>query len=359
MRTLFLPAAATLLIPVSLASQQLPPPEELEQLRAEAESAPLFADPEPLRLELFTDLEFLKDERPDEEEIPALLRFRGPDRDLDMDVEVRTRGIFRRESRNCSFPPLRLDVPTGRMEGTVFHGQDKLKLVMPCREGRSNFQALVLKEYLAYRMLNVVTPVSFRVRLVELTVYDTSGDNDPVRQTGFLIEAEEALAARNRAVVSEWERFFPEGMDARHAAEVSLFQFMIANTDWSPLEFHNAILLWDDQGRYLTVPYDFDFSGIVEAPYASPDPSLGIRTVRDRLYRGFCWEGVDYEALQLRYLEMRPDFEALWIGLDLLEDGDRDRGLDFLELFYRILESPGTWRRQVVEGCRALPGSAP
>lgn len=356
MRMLVLLVMALLVSPASAWGRQFPPPEEFEQLRAEAESAPLFADEEPLRLELFTDLEFLKDERPEEDEIEALLRFPGPDREMDVDIRVRTRGVFRRESRNCSFPPLRLNLPRGRMEGTIFQGQNRLKLVMPCREGRRNFQGYVLKEYLAYRMLNVLTPASFRVRLVDLTVLDTSGDNDPVRQYGFLIEAEEALAARNRAVVSEWEEFSPGGMDPDQGAVVSLFQFMIGNTDWSPVRFHNAILLLDDQGRYLTVPYDFDFSGIVEAPYATPDPSIGIRTVRDRSYRGFCWASLDYDGLNRLFVEKRPEFEALWNGLEVLEDGDRNRGLDYLELFYRIIEVPGSYRRQVVERCRDWSG---
>jgi hypothetical protein len=340
----------------TVAAQELPSPAEMDELQAEAESAPLFSDDEPLRLELFVDLEYLKDERPDEEEEPALLRFRQPDRGwADAPAEIRTRGIFRRESRNCSFPPLRLDVPRGQMKGTVFHGQDKLKLVFPCREGRSNYQTLVLREYLAYRMLNLLTPASYRVRLVELTVHDTSGDSDPVDAYGFLIESDEAMAARNRAVISEWEQFHPQGMDVEQATVVSLFQFMIGNTDWSPVFFHNAKLIWDNQGRYLTIAFDFDFSGIVDAPYATPDPVVGIETVRERRYWGFCWEGADFDALNRQFTELRPQFEQLWREMDLMEEGDRRRGLDYLETFYRILETPGSYRRLVVEPCRPMP----
>jgi hypothetical protein len=341
------------LAPVAAAGQALPPASELDQLQAEAEAAPLFGDTDPLVLEFFVDLEYLKDERPEEEELAAMVRFRWPEgRWADSRAEIRTRGIFRRESRNCSFPPLRLDLPRGAMEGTVFHGQDKLKLVFPCREGRSQFQALVLKEYLAYRMLNLVTPASYRVRLVELTVHDTAGDSDPVSGYGFLIESDEAMAARNRAVMSEWEEFAPDGMDVEQATLVSLFQFMIGNTDWSPVYFHNAKLIRDDQGRYLTIAFDFDFSGIVDAPYATPDPGIGIRTVRERSYRGFCWADADYEGLSRRFTELRPEFEGLWRDMGLLEEGDRNRGLDYLELFYRIVEEPASYRRQVVERCR-------
>lgn len=351
-----LPGALALL-PSLLGGQQLPSTPELDSLQREAETAPLFAGRDPLRLELFVDLSYLKDERPDEEEEAALLRFRRPDgRTADTRAQVRTRANFRREPRNCSFPPLRLDVPTGGMEGTVFHGQDKIKLVFPCMDGRDSYQVLVLREYLAYRMLGVLTPVSFRVRLVDLTIHDTSGELDPLHHHGFLIESDEAVAARNRAVVSEWERFFPEGMDVDQATTISLFQFMIGNTDWSPVEFHNALLLRDEEGRYLTVAHDFDFSGLVEAPYATPDPQFPIRDVRERLYRGFCWEGVDYDALNRRFVDARPALEALWHEMELLGDGDRRRGLDYLELFYRVIESPGTWRRQVVEACRGLPG---
>ncbi len=349
---------AALVLPTgSAAAQQLPPVEKLDKEQAESESAPLFASHDVLPMELWVDLEFLKDERPDEDEVAGLLRFEGPEgRWIDAAAEVRTRGIFRRESRNCSFPPLRLDVPKGDMKGTVLQEQDKIKLVFPCRTGRDSYQILVLREYLAYRMLNLLTPVSFRVRLVDLTIRDTAGEEDPVRQTGFLIESEELLAWRNRAVVSEWERFFPEGMDTQQAATVSLFQFMIGNTDWSSVEMHNTRLLWDDQGRYLTVPYDFDFAGIVDAPYASPDPQFPIRSVTERIYRGFCWEGVDYDAMNVRFTELRPDFERLVMELPGFNDGDRNDALNYLELFYRVLESEGRYRREVVEACRRMPG---
>lgn len=340
----------------SLHAQQLPPAGELDRLQAEAEAAPLFAGEEPLALHLFVDLDVIRGDRPDEEELAGLIRFQGEQGGwTDAPVDVRTRGGFRREARNCSFPPLRLDLPRGRMEGTVFHGQDKLKVVLPCRDGRNSYQVLVLREYLAYRMLNLLTPVSYRVRLVDLTVHDTAAEDDPVRGFGFLLEADEAMAARNRAIVSEWEQFLPQGLDAEQAGVVALFQFMIGNTDWSPVEFHNADLIWDERGRYLTVAYDFDFSGIVEAPYASPDPQLPIRSVRDRLYRGFCWE-VDHDALNRRFVESRPGLEALWREMELMDEGDRGRGLDYLELFYRVLQSPGEYRRQVVEACRRMPG---
>ncbi len=350
--------AGLLVLPLPGAAQtQLPPAPELDALQAAAEAAPLFADEAPLELELFVDLSWLEDERPTDDEVDGLLRFEGPDgRGEDHRVQVRTRGIFRNESRNCSMPPLRLNVATGRVEGTVFDGQDRLKLVLPCRTGRDEYQTLVLREYLAYRMLGVLTPASYRVRLVAMTIRDTAGDMDPVEAHGFLIEDEEQMAARVRAAVSDFETFFPQGMEPGQATVVSLFQYMIGNTDWSPVADHNATLLWDDQAHYLTVPYDFDFSGIVEAPYASPDPDLPIRSVRDRLYRGFCWERVDLEAVRMRFLDARPALERLWSEQALLDDGARRRGLDYLETFYRVLESPGTWRRQVVEACRAMPG---
>lgn len=345
------------LLPAALAAQtQLPPAAELDALQAAAEAAPLFAEDGPLEMELFVDLSWLEDERPTEDEVDGLLRMQGIDgRTADHRVQVRTRGIFRNESRNCSMPPLRLNVATGRMEGTAFEGQDRLKLVLPCRTGQDDFQTLVIRELNAYRMLNVLTPASYRVRLVEITIRDTAGDMDPVQANGFLIEDEDAVAARMRAVVSDFETFFPQGLEAGQATLVSLFQFMIGNTDWSPVTSHNSTLLWDENGDYLTIPYDFDFSGVVEAPYATPDPQFPIRSVRERIYRGFCWEGVDMEALRNRFLEARPALERLWTEQPLLDGGEQRRALDYLETFYRVLESPGNWRRQVVEACRAMP----
>jgi len=106
----------------------------------------------------------------------------------------------------------RLDFPRSEMDGTVFEGQDKLKLVTPCHDSRGSYQEYVLKEYLVYKTLGILTPVANRVRLVEITYEDIEDDYDTRTTIAFLIESAEQMAARNGADLEEWTQFHPAGV---------------------------------------------------------------------------------------------------------------------------------------------------
>lgn len=332
-------------------------PEELDSLEARAARAPLFRSHEPLELTLRTRIQHLLDERPDEEEVDgwAVWTTASGGRDS-VDVEVRGRGNFRLQKRNCTFPPLRLDFPRSRVGGTPFGGQDKLKLVTPCNHRREDYQQYILQEYLAYRVYNLVTPVSYRVRLVEITYEDTEGRFETMTRVGFLIEDDEAMAHRNRGFVSEWGQFHPGAADADHLALLAFFQYMIGNTDWSQPFFHNVDMIrtWDE-GRYLVVPYDFDWTGVVDAAYAEPDPMLGTESVRDRVYRGFCLEGADLPGVRRRYQELRDEVRALYEDAPFLDEEQRERTLDYYEEFWRDLDDFRRYRRRILEACIPLP----
>lgn len=342
--------------PTLSAQTEVLTPEELAERQAASEAAPLFATHEPLVLTLRTRIDWLRDERPDDEEADGVVIYLGDDgTPVEVPVEVRTRGNFRREKRNCNFPPLRLDFPRKRVSGTVFAGQNRLKLVTPCHDGRDQYQEYVLREYLVYRTLNILTPLSFRVRLVEITYEDVDGEYDTRTKTAFLIEDEDQMAYRNGSVMSEWEQFHPASLDDEHAVFVAHFQFMIGNTDWSGPFFHNTKMVRAADGRYLLVPYDFDFSGSVDARYAAPAPELPIRDVEDRLYRGFCRPTVDAQSVARRFLEARDSIEALHRGFALLEDGTRERLLRFYGEFFEVMEDPRRYERQITRVCRDLP----
>ena len=294
---------------------RIPTAEEYAEAQQRAEAAPLFASHDLLRMTLRTDVDWLRDERNDSVEVEGTLTFVDLDgSEVVKPVDTRARGNFRRAKKNCNFPPLRLDFPTGQMEGTLFEGQDKLKLVTPCNDGRDDYQRYVLSEYLAYRILNLLTPASFRVRLVEITYEDTSGDYDTRTKIGFLIEDEDEMAARQRGTIEEVTQFHPARSFAEYSVLVAMFNYMIGNTDWSPVYFHNVKLVRTEEAQYLTVPYDFDFSGTVDARYATVDPSLHdqIRTVTRRLYRGFCRDELVYEQAVAPFRALRDEINQLY-----------------------------------------------
>jgi hypothetical protein len=324
-----------------------------------AERAPLFQSDVPLRVTLRTDIEWLRDERNDSVDVGGTMTFVDLDGSMNTrPVDVRARGEFRRDRRNCNFPPLRLDFPTGEMAGTVFEGQNRLKLVTPCQDNRDDYQRYIYDEYLAYRVLNLLTPYSLRVRLVEITYEGVAGDYDRTK-IGFLIESDEQMAARNRATFEEAHTMHPRNADGMQAVIAALFNYMIGNLDWDPVTFHNVRLIRTEDARYVTVPYDFDFSGVVRARYAVPSQAImeryGIRSVRQRVYRGFCRPELRYEPLATLFNSRRADIEALYRSFPLYESQDEaTEALDYYEDFWRAMNDPDEFRDEVLDECRDI-----
>lgn len=318
-----------------------------------AENVPLFASHDPLRVTLEADFDDLKKNRSKENEREGSLTFPGPDGEpMTVSVKLTTRGIFRLDKKNCNFPPLRLDLPKEKVRGTVFEGQNKLKMVAPCKDGRDDAQRYVLLEYLVYRTFNVLSPMSYRVRLLEITFRDTSGRNEERTRYAFLLEDIDRLAERNLADEAEFSQFHPYNMDDRQAFLVDLFQYMVGNTDFAMPYFHNIKMIRQDGPLYLVIPYDFDFSGAVEAGYARPREELPIRWVRDRYYRGFCRDHYDKASTFRLFNERREAIYAMVRGVEQLEEKQRDRLLEYYDEFYETINDEGDTRREIQRRCR-------
>ncbi|MGH7607189.1 MAG: hypothetical protein ACREME_07605 [Gemmatimonadales bacterium] len=319
----------------------------------DAPSQPLFARDEPLHLTLATDLRALLRDRGEEpDEYPATLRWTTPAGDTgSVDVELRTRGIFR--LKRCAFPPLRLDVPRSRVDGTPFAGQDKLKIVTHCRDGQLYEQNL-LHEYALYRIFNVLTDRSFRARLARVTYVDTVRADTTTRYA-FLIEADEAVARRLGAEVLENPTVHDLLIEAEHMTLVAVFQYLIGNTDWSVWGRHNIAITRDPAGTLLAFPYDFDFAGVISAPYATPAPQLNIRSVRERVYRGFCQPDSLLQSVLARFRAARESIYAAVRAVPDLEEREVRQTLEYFDRFYRTIDGPDAVRREFVRRCRRLP----
>lgn len=351
-------------IPGLLQAQGLEPPspEEIEDAR----NAPLFASHETLRMTLEADFSAMKrhDRSQDSKERPGVLRWTDASGISDsLEIQIETRGNFRLQRKNCEFPPLRLNLKKKATKGTIFDGQDKLKLVVTCKLGQDYWEQYVLLEYLAYRTFNLITDRSFRVRLAHVTYLDTSGDDDPFTRYAVILEDDDALALRHGGRKVDWTsgQLDPRHLDPYHAVLVDVFQYMIGNTDWSGVEMHNMELMESAGREYHTVPYDFDFSGIVNARYATPDPSLPIRRVRQRLFRGFCPDQVNrpesvYEQAFARFLEVKERIYDLWEGLEALERDRLEESLEYFEEFYQTIEDPDRMESRMLDSCRRIRG---
>jgi hypothetical protein len=328
---------------------------------------PLFQAHDLLTLRIEADFDALKDDRDDEnEERPGqVYLIRADGTEVPFPVQIRTRGRFRLQSNTCDFPPLRLNFRKGQVEESLFDGQDKVKLVTHCRGG-DQYEQNVVKEYLVYRLYNVLTPLSFQVRMARITYVDTSGEDDPVERLAFFIEMEESLAERLAGVIVPEEEqesgIHPARVTNDHALRVSLFQYMVGNTDFSMYGSlsgtrsppHNSVPVERESGGIVPVPYDFDWTGLVNARYARPDPSLGTRNVRQRVFRGLCRPGVDYASYYAFFQSHRAELTATVADEPLLGEDEREDTLEYLDDFWETIENERNARRRIEEACRRI-----
>ena len=316
------------------------------------DTLPLFASDDAVSITLIADFDAIRGDRSEEpEDRPARMVLENGDT---LEVELRPRGNFRRHPAICSFPPLRLDVEGLDLEGTVFRGQDKLKMVVPCRPGWDEYEELVLREMLIYKLYGLFTDVAFQVRLAHVTFVDTSGKAEPITQPAFFIERDEAVARRVGGQLLE----VPEGRVVREellhpgaSIRVAIFEYLVGNTDWADTPSHNVVLVGLD-GRVVPVPYDFDLAGLVGAPYAKPDPELPILTVQQRFYMGRCWPGRDQVADLHPFFEARPRIEALVRNFEPLDARAREEVLEYLLKFFDIVSTPRRAHQQMFRDCR-------
>ncbi|HUF29419.1 MAG TPA: hypothetical protein VMM77_02060 [Gemmatimonadaceae bacterium] len=310
--------------------------------------APVFREHSALPVTLVTAMRQLtRDRRGEPEWQPAVLRFGGAASDS-LEAEVRARGLFRRNK--CAVPPLRIDIPRKRAETTPLGGLNKFKLVVHC-ENNDTYEQYVVQEYLIYRVYNLLTPFSQHARLLRMTYVDSSSPADSVMRYAILLEEDEDVARRTGTALVALTGAGPYDVDSYQSALVGVFQYMIGNTDWSIAGLHNVKLF---QRLLETFPmaYDFDFSGAVHARYATVDSRLPIRSVRDRLFRGYCTEEDKWQEVYALFRARREAITALYVNEPALDAKVRDRTLGYFNEFFAILDDPARADRMLARACR-------
>jgi hypothetical protein len=212
----------------------------------------------------------------------------------------------------------------------------------------------VLKEYLAYRIYNLLSPESFRVRLIHMTYVDTGRKNEITENWAILIEPEEMLADRVGAMVAEHDELTRRQMRAEQLDVAALFNFMIGNTDYSVRGRHNMkILAFPDFAArgYTPVPYDFDYSGLVNANYAFPAEELGISSVRQRYYLGPCRQEGEFQKAVDHIQSQRDEILDLVENFPYLEKKDKKDMMNYLEGYFRMAARPGFIRSYLRTTC--------
>jgi hypothetical protein len=327
-------------------------PEQVDLVPHEA--ARIFTAEEPIAFTLTANLDRLRhDKKQDSPWRWASLRYADPDsagKTIEIPLKVRTRGIWR--LNQCDFPPLRLDFQKHEVKHLLFAKLDKPKLVSHCRDN-DGYEQYILQEMQLYRVYNLLTQYSHRVRLARVTYVDSASGKVLTTRYAFLEEEPAAVAYRIGGMLIKEKGAGPADLDPAATVTFALFQYMIGNTDWSPSGLHNVELIGTTLG-YVPVAYDFDFSGAVNARYATVDPSLPIKQVRQRLYRGYCVPNESYEPVFALFKAKKDSIYALYKdSIGRLLAGDRAKEtLEYFDDFYAILADPRVAKHEIIDRCQ-------
>jgi len=337
-----------------------PGAETLAKDKLKAEALPLFASQDPIEIVLTADWKAVQRDRNVESKklYPATLAIKKDGAaGTPIPIEVRTRGNVRRNPRLCSFAPLRLELPKEGVKGTVFEGQGGIKLGVHC-QGDGVYQQYMLKEFLANRLHNVVTPRSLRVRLAKVTYADKDPGKEPYTKLGIFYEDADDMAARAEARELPVPRQMFQYLDQPSLLFMSLFNYMIGNVDYSILTLHNVIMIDDVKGARLPVPYDFDYSGLVNAHYAIPAKGLEMSSVRDRLYRGPCKTEAEVNQALQPFRDKQAEMLALVASMEPLglDEGPRKSTEKYLNEFFELIDKPDRVKKMFVTDCKRVGG---
>ncbi|MEO7520286.1 MAG: hypothetical protein ABIW79_00580 [Gemmatimonas sp.] len=269
---------------------------------------------------------------------------------VDVPMRARTRGIWR--LANCEFPPLRFNFANKSSKATLFDDLDEPKFVSYCK-GAANAEQLVLRELQLYRIYRLLTPASHETRLMRVTYTDSATAKAEFTRYAIMVEDPARMAERMGGKMLDQKGAQSDDLDANQSAIMFLFLYMIGNTDFSISGLHNGELLRMADGRVFPVAYDFDFSGAVDAPYASPPPQLRIKSVRQRQFRGYCQIKDAYPAVVALMQSKKDAIYALYtdaIG-SLMEPKSVKETLEYYDEFYKDIATPKQFDNKLYGDC--------
>ena len=270
---------------------------------------------------------------------PAVFSVTFPDgTEVNEPISLEIRGHFRKQY--CYIPPLKVLFKSKK--ASALNSLGTLKLVSQCKTSET-YQQYLVSEWLIYKMFNLLTDKSFRVRLLNINIIDTTGKKKTIKENAFLVERMKDLAKRNDCSVVKKKNISYNATDRQQMTLVDIFEYMIGNTDWGVSTSHNIRLLHsksDSLSLAYVIPYDFDYSGLINADYAKPNPKLNISNVQERLYRGFPRTINEInEALNL-FKKQESNFYSLINNCSLLNSRTKKNLTDYLDSFFDLIKNP-------------------
>ncbi len=292
-----------------------------------------------LRLTIETDLDHLIENKYRNDYQEAKLTVNGIDSSIEHRVKIKPRGKFRRKT--CDFPPLKIKFGKSELEDKGLSTAHKsLKLVTHCMEDEDAEQRII-KEYLAYKIYNQLTEASYKVQLVEITYINSVKDSIADVKYGFLIENTDEMAERiNGEEIENCYNITLDSINKRYSHIIPMFQYMISNMDWRPQMLQNVKVVDKENGDRIMIPYDFDFSGLVDAPYARPSADFQQSDVRERIYMHKVADLNELEPTIRYFKSHKKEIFHIIKSCEHLSKKNRRKMVNYINGFYQTLESP-------------------
>ena len=319
-----------------------------------AEEPGLFEGNDCLEIMIITDLDtLLKDIGDNPSYHNAKVRYKNNDGLWEEVVaEIRVRGNFRKQSVNCDFPPLRLKFEKKDRENTIFDKTKNIKIVTHCQTNIPEYEQYLLQEYLIYRLYNILSDYSYKVRLMKVIYLDDIDSTYRVEKYAFLLEDEEELEERFNGQLLNLETVDPDNVDVDYYLLVAFFEYLIINTDWSLPILHNVDLLSVDYFKPpVPVPFDFDWSGLINIPYKIPTVN-GLKTrVPERVYKGPCVKARDLKRITKLFQSKKEEIFNLYYDFPHLDNDYKAETFENIQIFYEILENRYIFHTVFIKQC--------
>lgn len=287
-----------------------------------------------LEVSLEIDMEALMANRKNDDAVEGKLTFLDVEGEMQSwKTDVKVRGKYRRTQCEA-MPPLKLDFSKKALKSAGLAEFDDMKLVTHCIENDAEAKQLLLKEYLAYKLYNEITAASFEVQFLKITYID-SKTGKKKKNFAFLIEDTAELRARINA--KKWKAdsilVYPNNIDQEQLKKVALFESMIGNVDWDYRRGHNVKAL-EKNGKAIFIPYDFDFSGLVAAPYATLKTEIGQLSMNDRFYLAQPNDLDDLEEAMMLLKNHQEDFIEIIKKVKHLNLHSKREAVEYINNFF-------------------------
>ena len=304
-------------------------------------SLDFFDKEEVIEITLEFDIKKFTTEKSDEDYLPTILTYYINDTvEIRESVKIKARGEFRRDY--CYFPPFMLNVKKTDLYDDVFSEAYKIKVVSHCKNSKAYSNCLI-KEYFGYKIFNIITDYSFKVRFINVRYIDIGRKNKITTNWAFMIEPEAMLAERLEAYPLKMNKINYRQADTLTTTIMSIFQYMIGNTDYSITGRHNVKLLTlkdHTKPALIPIPYDFDYSGMVYSEYAEPQSNVGIESVTDRCFYGMCRTDDVYNYVLELYREKKDEIFLFVNSFEYVDNKTRKYVIKYLEEFYKEIDKP-------------------